>query len=208
MPNSGAKKLAANGSIETRVCRREETTGACEAAGQPLLLAPGSAVSFSEVLPEGLTAGAPRVLYYEVELLDGSGEPTGLSNSVATLAGAPPPAIRGLTAALTDKGVWLRWTPFASDAGAEGMAVQIHRIEILPPATQAMRDGLVPLPTREVQNFMVEDGAKSGQALVASGGKGGTYAYQVQRVFRTEAGGQTLELDGLLSEPVRVDIPK
>ncbi len=51
---------------------------------------------------------------------------------------------------------------------------------------------------------MVEDGAKSGQALVASGGKGGTYAYQVQRVFRTEAGGQTLELDGLLSEPVRL----
>jgi hypothetical protein len=208
MPAKRTGKLTVNGVIAVQVCRRKATGGACENAGELLHLAPGSPGTFSETLPEALNAGPPRVLYYAVELVDRHGTPTGLSNQVPTMAGTPPPAISGFTAALTKAGVSLRWAPFSGEDGAGTTAVRIHRIEILPLPTQAMRDGLVPMPMADMQSLLVEHGAGEGHALDTNPGKGKTYTYTAQRVFRMTVGGQTLELDGMLSQPARVEVPE
>lgn len=105
----GTGKLDVNGKITVHVCRRESQSGSCTAAGSPLLLARGETGSFSEKLPAELASGTPRPLYYFVELMDRDGRSTGLSNSIATLAGAPPPVVDRLTAEMTERGVLLHW---------------------------------------------------------------------------------------------------
>jgi hypothetical protein len=211
VPKKGTGKLAVNGEVKVLVCRRETTGGACTDAGAPLMLAPGAAGTFSEVLPAEFAQGNPRVLYYSVELMNRNGRPTGLSNSVPTMAGAPPPPIQGLTAQLTDKGVLLRWQPFATGDDGNGAAhestiVRLHRFEMVGrQSAEAVREGFT-LPVAATVGIVldVEDGARSGQALDTEIEKGKSYLYRAQRVVQIRVGDQTLEMAGLNSNPAEV----
>lgn len=207
MPSKRVRNLTVNGSIKVRVCRRENTTGACTEAGKPLDFAPAATGSFSEKLPSELASGAPRVLYYFVELIDHNGKSTGSSNTVATLAGAPPSAIRGLTAEMTDKGVLLRWPPDTSPENPSDTAVRLHRNQVYQaPATEAARNGSSQLPTAATgEELLVEGGSRSGQTLDANVHRGSTYEYRAQRVVRIVVGSQIIELPGQLSPPVQID---
>jgi hypothetical protein len=205
VPKRGTRKLVVNGSVKVEVCRRESASEACNVIGDPLLLAPGAAGTFSESLPGALASGDPRALYYYVELLNRNGQSTGLSNRVATLAGGPPPPIRGLTAQMTDKGVELKWPAFAGDENASNTVVVLHRIEVVAtPATEAVRQGFASGPPVSVQDLLVEDGAVSGGALDASVSAGKTYEYRAQRVVRVHLSNQVLELAGQISLPVQI----
>lgn len=209
MPTRGTGKLAVNGTIAAHVCLRESAQAPCTDVGQPLHLAPGATGSFSEVLTTELSSGPPRVVYYSVELLDRNGRPTGLSNSVATLAGAAPGAVEGLTAKMTPDGVLLQWTPLSSADDPAGSAVRLHRVRVvlISSAENANQNPAAFDPATDEKDLYVEDGARSGHVLDKEIRSGNTYEYSAQRVARFNVGGQTLELGGAPSVPVEIAVP-
>lgn len=211
MPKNNTDKLLLKDKVEVRVCRREGAAGQCAEAGE-LEVAPGAAGSFSETLPEGLRQGAARPLSYFVELRNDSGRSAGLSNAAVVLAGEAPGPVTGLEAKVRKAGVVLRWS--ATGQGAAATAVRLRRT-LLSPQTEkanagkngAMGGVLAPAPEVVEQNLLVEaEGQTPDRALDKDIGFGETYEYRAQQVARVKVDGETLELDGALSAPLRVEV--
>ena len=200
---SRAAKVAVNGRISVRVCRRTSATGPCTAVGEPILLAPGAPGSFSEQLPPALTSGSPRVLYYFVELLDRHGRSTGLSNSVATLAGAPLPPVQDFDARVSKDGVLLRWTATSAADDPPGTMIRLHRSQII--VRSPVQHSGTNNPDPDEHDLWFKDEVRSSPTLDKDIRPGDTYEYTAQRVVRVTVGHQQLELAGQLSAPVRVD---
>ncbi len=204
MPKKNTDKLLLKGNIPVRVCRKEGAK-ACAAAGS-LQLVPGADGVFTETLPQTLAAGAPRPLTYFVELTNHNGRSAGLSNDAVILAGKAPGPVVGLVAQIRKAGIILRWTP--DQAGATeptGAAIRLHRKLLTPPAAKPSQGPLAPPPEPIEQSLLVDSGAKTGRTLDKSIRFGQVYEYRAQRVARIALEGQTLELAGELSAPIRVD---
>jgi hypothetical protein len=201
MPKKNTDKLVLKGQVSAKVCRRE-TGNKCESAGMEVKFAPGAHASFAETLPAGLTVGDARVLEYFVELTNRNGRSAGLSNAARILAGAAPGPVAELNATVRKAGVELHWA-----AGVGSAPVRLQRKLLSPPKPEANAGrGPMAEPKEAVdQNLFVEDGAKGG-ALDATVRFGETYEYRAQHVARVSVGGETLELDGELTAPVRVDV--
>ncbi len=209
-PRRTTDKVLLKGDLPVRLCR-QETSGTCVDIPLHLFLAPGSDGAGTDTLPPALASGAPRQLTYFVELKNRNGRSAGLSNPALVLAGEAPPAVTGLAATVTKAGVVLRWAPVN-----ENTAIRLQR-KLLTPQPNAASDAkpksqqaiLAPEPEPAEQNLLVGPGATSDRATDQALDKGirfgQTYEYRVQRVARVSAGGQTLELDGELSAPVRVE---
>jgi len=198
MPKRNTDKLLLKGNVDAVVCRKEDA-GRCEPVGK-LSFAPNVAGSYSESLPTALAAGNPRVLRYFVELKNRKGRSAGLSNAALVLAGGAPAAVAGFTAEVEKAGVVLHWTP-----NNENVAVRLQRTLLNPPAVKPKKEAFGGAPEPAEQNLIVEDGSQSGGAVDKSIHFGDTYVYKAQRVARIETEGQTLELDGAFSQPVRVE---
>ena len=200
MPKRNTDKLALKENVPVRVCRREGAK-ACIAAGD-LELAPGAEGTFAETLSPGLATGTPRALDYFVELRNRKGRSAGLSNVAAVLAGQSPAAVAGLAAEVRKSGVVLRWTP---DNSAD--AVLLRRALLSKPVGKAHESLMAPPPEPAEQKLLVEGAcAGVGQALDQSIVVGQTYEYRAQRVARVPSNGQTLELAGEVSAPIRVEV--
>jgi hypothetical protein len=197
MPKKNTDKLVIKGDVTVRVCR-QEAVGPCVDSGT-VTMAPGAAGSYSETLPALLSTGPPRVLKYFVELKNRNGRSAGLSNAVETLAGGPPDPVRGFTAEVNKAGVVLSWTP-----DGENAVVRLQRKLLTPPATKPQQGPMAPQPEPLEQNLLIED-VGQGRALDKSIHFGETYEYRAQRVARLTVNGNTMELAGELSPPVRVE---
>lgn len=198
MPTRNTDKLLLMDNVDVSVCRKEDT-GTCDAAAGSLMLAPGADGALTETLPPALAAGDPRVLTYFVELKNRKGRSAGLSNAAAVLAGAAPGPVTELTAEMRKIGVVLRWTPDGED-----LEVRLQRKLLTPQAKP--KQGLLAQPPEPVeQNLLVEGGAQTSRALDKTIRFGETYEYRAQRVARITKDGQTLELAGELSPPIRVE---
>jgi len=214
MPKKNTDKLLLMGNVQVRVCRREGAAGSCAPAGD-LQLAPGAAGTFNETLPAALAEGAPRALSYFVELRNRNGRSAGLSNAAVVVAGEAPAPVEGLSAEVRKEGVVLRWN--AAGQEPAGAAIRLHR-KLLTPLPEKKSTGqngpqegpFAPPPEPAEQNLLVAAGGQGGRAPDRALDKeihfGETYEYRAQRVASVNAGGQTLELDGPLSAPVRVDV--
>ena len=224
MPKKNTDKLLLKGDMAGFFCRSASgaTISKCTAAGtcsaadvncdpagvsQPF--APGAEGSFTETLPAELAAGAPRPLSYFVELRNRNGRSAGLSNAAVVLAGEAPAPVMSLSAELRKDGVVLRWTPVEAAA----QEIRLHRkLLSRTPAKpkQDQQDLLAPQPEPEEQNLLVdfctlETGNGGCRALDNSIHFGQVYEYRAQRVARITVEGKTLELEGELSAPVRVE---
>jgi hypothetical protein len=202
-PQKNTDKLTMKDDVSVWICRKE-ASAACEDVGRGnLLLAPGAAGSLVETLPPALASGAPRTLTYFVELKNRNGKSAGMSNGAEVLAGASPTPLTGLGAEVRKAGVVLRWTP-----DNEGAAVRLRRTLLTPQPAKPKEQGLLAPPSEPLeQNLLVDgDGSRRGEALDKDVRFGETYEYRAQRVSRVTAEGKTLELDGALSQPVRVDV--
>jgi len=200
MPRRNTDKLLLKGEIDVSVCRKEGA-GACEPAGH-LTETPEKVATFDEKLPAALSTGEPRVLRYFVELKNAKGRSAGLSNGAGVLAGEAPGAVQGFSAEVRKAGVVLHWT-----ADEERAAVRLQRTLLNPPPAKPKGSGPLGAAPEPVElNLLVEGGSQSGGALDKSVHFGNIYAYRAQRVTRVETDGQTLELDGALTEPVRVEV--
>lgn len=204
MPTKNTDKLLLKGKVQVRVCRKPNAAE-CVATGT-LLKDPGEAVDVGQELPQELATGVPRPLTYYVELLNQNGRSAGLSNSAVVPAGEAPAAVLGLDAQIQKVGVVLHWR--APLDGPQATAVRLRRTLLTPPVAPATAraDSLAPPPEPKEQNLIVEvkDRAPVG-AIDKDIRFGETYEYRAQRVLRVNAGGETLELDGPLSAPVRVE---
>src|ERR1035441_6169010 len=200
MPKRNTDKLPLKIIVEAIVCRRE-AAGTCAPAGD-LMLAPGIPATFTETLPPALTSGTPRALTYFVELKNRNRRSAGVSNAAIVLAGAAPSSIAGLTAEMHKEGVALQWV-----ADPSGNAVRLHRKLLTPPTPKPHEGALAQPPEPVTQNLLVQESAQKGQAgaLDKNIALGQAYEYRAQRVARFAVDGNTLELAGELSSPVRVE---
>lgn len=206
MPTKNTDKLLLKDKVQVRVCRKEGTAPDCVQLGT-LQFDPGAAGHASEELPEQLATGVPRSLTYFVELLNKNGRSAGLSNPAVVLAGEAPAAVLGLDAQIQKVGVVLHWRP-ALD-GPEATAIRLQRrliVAAAAPAAKAAQNPLGPAPEPVEQNLLVEvkDRAQVG-AVDKDIHFGETYEYRAQRVLRVNVNGVAMELDGPLSDPVRVE---
>ncbi|HUN85562.1 MAG TPA: fibronectin type III domain-containing protein [Terracidiphilus sp.] len=198
MPKRNTDKLLLKGNVKVVVCRKEDAS-VCDPVGT-VSFAPGVAGSYSENLSATLASGDPRVLRYFVELKNRKGRSAGLSNAALVPGGEAPAPVAGFTAEVQKAGVVLHWTP-----DNEKAAVRLQRTLENPPAVKPKKQVLGEAPESAEQNLIVEDGSQSGGAIDRSIHFGDTYIYKAQRVAQIEAEGQTLELDGAFSQPVRVE---
>lgn len=199
MPRKGADRLTVNGTITVRVWRGEERTDLTQ-IGDSIHFVPGATGSFSEELPQALSSGRVRPVYYFVDLLDRNGRSTGLSDYVPTIAGGPPPPLQGLTAEMAEKGVLLRWTQPSEAEESKPTAVRIRRVVLL--NTAADQKQWLSTHLSIEQNLFVEDGARSAQALDKDVQYNYTYQYQAQYVAQLPVSNRAvLELRGPLSAP-------
>jgi hypothetical protein len=211
MPKKNTDKLLLKGNVEVRVCRSEGAAGSCTQAGN-LQLEPGAEGAFSETLPQPLTLGAPRVLRFFVELKNRNGRSAGMSNAAIVLAGEAPGPVTGLVAEVRKAGVVLRWSP--PEPSATPTAIRLHRKLLTPQHEQksSRQNGplgalLAPAPEPPEQNLLVEVAGKTpDRALDKDVRLGEAYEYRVQRVARISVDSQTLELDGVLTAPLSVEV--
>lgn len=204
MPERDTSKVLLKGEIATRVCRRGNAAETC-ATSAHLEIAAGAAGAFTETLPRDLTQGAPRLLEYFVELINRKGRSVGLSNAAMVLAGEAPAPVEGLSAEMRKGGVALHWTPGPPEPFPT--ALRLER-RLLTPAAIKPAPGPLAAPAEPVeQNLLVEPAAGElhGGALDKDIRFGETYAYRAERVARLTIDGKTMELDGPLSPPVRVE---
>jgi hypothetical protein len=221
MPKKNTDKLLIKGNIPVHVCRKDGT-GDCVPVPGELSFAPAAHGSFTETLPVSLAAGPPRSLTYFVELRNNRGRSAGLSNAAVVLAGEAPGPVNGLSAEVRKEGVILRWNsgPGAADsAGATSQASAFIRLRrtLLTPQTKAesatgpgsQKGLLAPLPEPIEQSLLVdsdsEPGRVSDRTLDKSIRFGRTYEYRAQRVARVSVDSKTVELEGPLCDPVRVE---
>ncbi|MGD0547818.1 MAG: fibronectin type III domain-containing protein [Terracidiphilus sp.] len=207
MPKRNTDKLLLKGNIAVHLCRKE-ATGACEPTGTELAFAPGADGAFTDTLPANLTAGTPRPLRYFVELRNRKGRSAGLSNAAVIPAGAAPPPVANLTAKVRKQGVVLLWSPADESSPT---AVRLHRKLLTPPASKPQQGLLAPQPEPLEQNLLVNHCAQEGRdgkcrTLDQSIRFGQSYEYRAQRVARVVVDGNTTELAGELSAPLRVDV--
>lgn len=206
MPRKGTDRLTVNGTITVRVWRGEARTDLTQ-IGDAIHLAPGATGSFSEELPQALSSGRVRPVYYFVDLLDRDGHSTGLSDYVPTIAGGPPPVVQGLTAEMAEKGVLLRWTPASAGEESEPTAVRIRRVVLLDTATEEKQ--WLSTHSSIEQNLLVEDGTRSAHALDKDVQYSCTYQYQAQYVAQLPVSDRVvLELRGPLSAPACIHAEK
>jgi hypothetical protein len=202
MPKRNTDKLLLKGHITARVCRREGAgSESCEPTGSGF--APGKPAAFTSRLPTALTAGTPHPVTYFVELDNRNGRSAGPSNDAPVLAGQAPGPVADLRLEVRKDGVVARWTPDDTKA-----AIRLHRTLLTPPSpgSKPQKGPLAPAAEPLEQNLLVEDDPQLGRALDKAVQFGETYEYRAQRVVRVTGKNQTLELDGELSPPVRVEV--
>jgi hypothetical protein len=204
MPRRNTDKLPLKANLAVSICRREEAGSGivdCVSVGE-LQLAPGLDGSFTETLPAKLAIGSPRPLNYYVELKNHKGRSAGLSNAATVLAGQGPAPVTALAAEVRKAGIVLRWAP-----GNSGDTVRLRRTLLTPSAAKPPTGPLPQAPEPIEQNLIVEvkSPAAGPQVLDKNITFGNTYEYRAQRLIRETVKGETIELDGELSAPIRVE---
>jgi hypothetical protein len=204
MPKRTTDKLLIKGNVTVSICRRE-AHGPCVPIGS-LSLAPAAAGSFKDTLPPAQATGAPRPLAYYIELKNRKNRSAGPSNPATVLAGQAPAPVTGLTATVSRAGVILGWDPITESMPS---SVRLMRTLLSPPPARPSGNLLAPPPAPIEEKLLVSANAQPGpldRALDKTVHFGQVYQYRAQRVARVTLNGQTLELDGPLSLPVRVDV--
>jgi hypothetical protein len=211
MPRRATDRVPLSGDQRAVICRATGTVP-CHPSGE-LLLQPGVAATYTDLLPPDLSTGAPRLLTYTVLLENHRQRSAGPSNRAYSAAGAPPPTVESLRAEADPSGIVLHWQPDTTPAatGAVVRAIYLLRLdrtrvftaeESLTPSPEETRAG-VPQPVE--QTLELPDASSSKHGTLAAGwtldhatdkdaALNRTYRYMVQRVARLTLDGHPVEV--------------
>lgn len=190
MPKRTTDKVLLVGDQRVEVCRRVGS-GPCSRVGD-FAFAPEASASFVDHLPAALTSGEARPLVYTVELFNSVGRSAGPSNEAGTAAGTAPPQVEDLRARAQVDGVVLNWTPTGRD-----QTIRIHRV--LDEKAGQKRTSVLAEQTLEFS------GTDHGQVLDPDAALDHTYTYTVQRVEKFTIEGESVQVAGPASKPMRID---
>jgi hypothetical protein len=190
MPKRTTDKVLLVGKQRAEVCRRVGS-GPCSMVGN-FAFAPEASASFVDHLSAALTARAARPLIYTIELFNSGGRSAGPSNEAVTAAGTAPPQVEDLRARAQADGVVLSWTPTGRDE-----TIRIHRA--LDEKAGQKKAGVAAEQTLEFT------GADEGRVLDRDAALDHIYTYTVRRIEKITMRGETVEVTGPASKPMRID---
>ena len=204
MPRRNTDKIPLKGNIDVEICRqqgRNFSATLCEPAGRAQF-APASDGTFSETLPPAVSSGPPRELIYRIELRNSRGRSAGFSNEAVVVAGQAPSPVTGFAAEVRKQGIVLHWSE-----AEPGASIRLRRKLLTPPPPKPKADLQSAPPEPVEQNLLVNSapGVSPSQAIDKAIAFGNTYEYRAQRLIHADFDGHTLELQGALSAPIRVE---
>ena len=186
----------------------DQQTACLRVAHQPA--APG--VAGQAVVEMGaLATGAPRLVWYQIELENAEGRAAGVSAPVFVAAGQAPPPVAGLSVTPRREAALVAWKPEPGRATMELKRTLVATADGPVQATaarstrtqQPFAPGAQKGPPREVVMRPDGAGAKDPGGMIDSGVRDGdSYTYVAQRVETVTLGEHKLELRGLPSAPV------
>jgi hypothetical protein len=197
-PKRDTDKVALKGDVKVAICR-QEAGDTCLPAGS-ISFAPGAKGTFTETLPPQLAAGQPRGLTYFVELKNRRGRSAGQSNAAVVLAGAAPAPVADFSAALHKDGVAFHWA-----AGSSAQSVRLYRKLVSASQQKKQESGPLAAPKEPAEITLLVD-ADHGRAVDSAVEYSSAYEYRAQRIVRVELNGQSVELRGEISAPVRIAV--
>ena len=184
------------------------------------------AESAADVLPGELSAGAPRLLGYRVELMNEAGRSGGRPDAVFAAGGEAPPAVGPLTISARRGAVVIEWKAQPSGAGAR-MELRRKLVATAAGAVAGAAEAHLPAAAKNpVGRLKNAGGPASGGAkeparevtLTVTDGEGGDpggavdkavrdldqYVYVAQRVKTVTLAGHELEMRGVASPPAAI----
>lgn len=193
--------------VPVRVCREQNAGSSCATIAD-LAYPPGASGTFTETLPAALAAGSPCPLDYFVELTNKKGRSAGLSNPATVLAGQAPAAVTGVSAEVRKDGIVLHWIPGPPEPYAT--QIRLQRTLLTPPAPpkpgpKSAPGALAAHAEPVTQDLLVPTSRVRGGTLDKDIQFGETYSYRAQRIAQVTIAGKTLQLEGPLSPPVRIE---
>jgi hypothetical protein len=203
MPRRTTDRVVLRHPVPAEVCRGIENASCTGLA--TLNLAPGAAGAYADALPSDLAQGPDRLLRYQVFLRNHAGKSAGPSNPAYSAAGSSPAAVTGVTDQVRPDGVLLSWMP-VSDPG-RAVVIRIERVQLTAPAAaETHRSALAPAPAPAAQTLAVHtpDGVDPGHAIDVAALFNQRYRYTLERVATLAPGGQSVEIQGLPSDPLEV----
>ncbi|HET9086358.1 MAG TPA: fibronectin type III domain-containing protein [Acidobacteriaceae bacterium] len=202
-PKETTDKLKLTGPVRFRICREQGKSGCSNIATAGGV--PGRAASYTDHLTAALASGPLRSTTYEVYGLNQRDRSAGPSNAAAALLGAAPPAVAGLAAGMSERGVVLRWqTASPLPAGTE---IHLHRTLIVPPRGARASSANLPVAEPEEQTLAVTlDGAGKDPGVALDPGVefDRTYRYTAIRVVKLTVDKQSLQAASARSKPVEI----
>ena len=202
-PKETTDRLKLTGPVKFRICRKQGKSGCSNIATTSGT--PGRPANYTDHLTAALASGPLRSASYEVYGLNQHGRSAGPSNAATALLGAAPPAVVGLTAGVTERGVVLRWQPAPSlPAGAE---IHLHRTLVLPAGAGRQSSSRSPVAEPEEQTLGVSldaAGRDPGVALDAGVQFDRTYRYTAVRVVKLTVDKQSLQAASSSSKAVEI----
>lgn len=184
---------------------------------------PGEKSLAADTLSEPLTAGAPSLLTYRVQILNAAGRTAGPSAPAYAATGAAPDPVEAFRATSQKPGVVLEWS--AESPANPSDSVELDRTTVAPqPRPPAKPGQLGSNGTHEPKNLLAAAPAAPAEIHLRAGGDedsssadaGGTldrtvqidhtYTYTAQRVRSVVLGAQHLEVRSAASPQVTVAV--
>jgi hypothetical protein len=209
-PTRTADGIDIKGNITAELCRQTNFASSPASSCSPLhpfAATPGASHAI-DPLPAPLTADAPTLLAYRLQIFNTAGRSAGLSSPAFTAAGAAPPPVQQLHATPTRDGAIIEWQPQTTTS-----LVELDRTLIGPPKDSAPTPAkpksplqLTPPNPTEVHLKTPTDQRDAGGTTDSSARKGEAYAYTAQRVHSVTLNGHHLELRSPISSPVTLTL--
>ena len=190
------------GQKKVTICRRL-AAGVC-AQVKSFSEMPKAGVAVEDTLPAAMLKDAPRLLTYEVEVLNEAERSAGASNLAITASGAAPSPVNGLGAQVIEQGVVLRWEQ-AGNAGAE-ILLRREQVETAAAVATAKKSTNPFAPKSEPTEVMLRVSTDTGGTVDASAVFGEKYSYSAQRMKRLTLAGQSVEVRSVADAAVQVDV--
>ncbi len=199
--------------------------GTCDVVAR-MAVKPGPSEAVDR-LPNGLAAGKPALLVYQVQLRGETGKTAGPGPAAYTATGSAPAPLAGWRATDEKAGAVLEWKP---DAALDGQSVEIERTVVAAVSSETVSQQAVKPPAEPRSTLpgrlggkgrAPESGQESGTARVVrltagAGDSGGVvdrtvevgreYRYTAERVLRILLGGQEVALHSEPTLPAAVTI--